>query len=77
MTKFNRNIVWNRSLDFSCSGMVCRADARKVTNHEFGHMEGLGHETPTVAVLRQDALSFYAVQADDRNGIIAIYGAYA
>jgi hypothetical protein len=77
VTKFNRNIIWNRTLNYSCSGTVCHGDARKVTNHEFGHMEGLDHEaSPTVAVMRQGALSFYAVQTDDRNGIIAIYGAY-
>ena len=77
VTKFNRNIIWNRSQDYSCSSTVCHGDARKVTNHEFGHMEGLDHEaSPTVSIMRQGALSFYAVQADDRNGIIAVYGAY-
>jgi hypothetical protein len=40
-------------------------------------MEGLGHESSSVtSVMRQGALTFYQVQTDDRNGIIAIYGAY-
>ena len=40
-------------------------------------MEGLAHRPSTVtSVMRQAALSFYQVQADDRQSIASIYGAY-
>jgi hypothetical protein len=75
--KLNREIIWNRSLNFSCTATVCHADARKVMNHEYGHMEGLAHRPSTVtSIMRQGALSYYQVQADDRSSIRAIYGAY-
>lgn len=75
--KLNRQIKWNRSLNFACTATVCNADARKVMNHEYGHMEGLAHRPSTVtAIMRQGALTFYQVQAEDRASIVSIYGAY-
>ena len=79
----NTQIEWNRDYNYDCRdipvspNVVCKADAVKVMHHEFGHAEGLAHEGSTVqAIMRQGALTFHLVQADDRNGIIHIYGAY-
>lgn len=84
VVKFNTLIVWNRSLNFDCypdsdppEFVECKADIRKVANHEQGHVEGLAHEgSPTVAVMRSGPLTYYHVQTDDSNGIVSIYGAY-
>lgn len=79
---FNSNVSWNRSLNFNVDTVaggehVYHADARKVANHEMGHVEGLGHEGgSTTAIMRQGAVSYYHVQANDKTGIIHIYGAY-
>lgn len=81
--RFNKLIFWNRSLNFSCYDIPyypykhCSADARKVANHEMGHAQGLAHEgSGTTAIMRQGPLTYFYVQADDRDGIIDIYGAY-
>jgi hypothetical protein len=79
--EFNSEIVWNRSLDFGLTypepgTTLYHADSRKVSNHEMGHAEGLGHTGIDPAIMRQGATTYYHVQANDRSGIIAIYGAY-
>lgn len=78
---FGSAINWNRSLDFGTTVVngetIYKADARKVANHEMGHCEALGHTgVSSNAVMKQGALSYYHVQANDESGIIAIYGAY-
>ena len=81
VVKLNSSILWNRSYNFDCipySPPVCNADARKVSMHEMGHAEGLGHQAPNgnVAVMKQGPLTYWWPRADDHNGIIYIYGAY-
>lgn len=80
---FNQEIVWKTTTGGNCydpPGSItfeCTQDARKVSNHEMGHAQGLAHEfAPTTAVMRQGFLSYHKLQTDDTNGLIAIYGAY-
>lgn len=79
---FNVNIAWNRNYDYSVvSGpggeLVYHADARKVANHEFGHVEGLGHtNSSSDAIMHSGPVDYYRVKDPDRSGVIAIYGAY-
>jgi hypothetical protein len=80
-TVFSTAIGWNRSLDFGTTVVngetIYKADARKVANHEMGHCEALGHTgVSSNAIMKQGGLSYYHVQANDKSGIIAIYGAY-
>ena len=77
----NRLIAWNHTYNFACwqpepGTTVCRADSRKVGTHELGHAEGLGHTGISPAVMRQGATTYWKAQANDKSGIIAIYGAY-
>jgi len=77
----NRQIAWNHTFNFTCyqpepGTTVCRADARKVSTHELGHAEGLGHTGISPAVMRQGAVTYWKPQTNDKSGIIAIYGAY-
>lgn len=81
VVKFNSDVIWNRSYNYACleNQAVCAADARKVSMHEMGHVEGLGHQHPdssTVAIMQQHARNYWWPRVDDHNGIIAIYGAY-
>jgi hypothetical protein len=81
--KFNTEIEWRRQLGAGCYVQgpyeieVCWADARKVANHEMGHVQGLAHEwSPVIAVMRTGGVDYYALQPDDVAGIQHIYGAY-
>jgi hypothetical protein len=70
---FSSAVTWNRSYAFDAT----HADARKVTNHENGHLEGLGHtSSSSPAIMHQGATDYYRVKDPDRSGIIDIYGAY-
>lgn len=73
---FNTEITWNNNLQFSAT----TADGRKVSTHECGHALGLGHTGHYPAVMRQGGtdpngkpITYYSVQADDRNGLQNIY----
>lgn len=83
--KLNTQIQWNTIYEYDCWSIPvspntqCEADAYKVMSHEFGHAEGLAHETiNTVAIMVQGepATQYHAVKQDDKDGIIHIYGAY-
>jgi hypothetical protein len=79
---FNSAILWNRSLDFHCYVDIfgvdhCYSDARKVSNHEMGHAEGLSHQPAGASsVMIQGPLTYYHVGAADVNNIQLIYGTY-
>lgn len=78
---FSSAMVWNRSLDFHVSNpepgtYLYYADARKVANHEMGHAEGLGHTGVSPAIMRTGPTTYYHLQTDDKNGVIAVYGSY-
>ncbi len=70
-TMFNSStwISWNNTLTFSAT----QADGRKVATHETGHFEGLGHTGHSPAVMRQGAVTYYALQSDDINGLESFY----
>lgn len=81
--RFNKLIVWKTTTGGYCYSIpvppnyACTQDARKVSNHEMGHAQGLAHEfDPTVAIMKQGFLSYYKLQTDDKKGLISIYGAY-
>ena len=83
VVKFNPTILWNDSYNYTFDPSDCipnNADIRKVSTHEFGHVEGLGHANPFDAtqysVMRQGAVTPWWARVDDHNGIIHIYGAY-
>lgn len=82
LIEFNTLVIWKTTIGGSCydppgSDWVCTQDARKTSNHEMGHAQGLAHEfSPTTAVMRQGFLSYFHVQDDDEDGIVEIYGAY-
>lgn len=73
-TIFNsaNEIAWNNSLVFSAT----QADGRKVATHETGHFQGLGHTGHSPAVMRQGAVTYYALQPDDINGLESFYTGY-
>jgi hypothetical protein len=69
---FRTTVTWNHSFTYGTNV----ADSRKVSMHEMGHVEALGHTGINPAVMRQGALSYWQPQYNDRIGIVAIYGAY-
>jgi len=71
-------LEWRKTDANLSVNLDAHADARIVANHEMGHVEGLDHVIPASpsAIMKQGALTFWHIQNDDRNGIIAIYGAY-
>lgn len=69
VTNVATGITWNHSL--TCAGTNC--DDRAVLSHEFGHEEGLGHTGITQSVMGG---VHYNPQANDKAGIVSIYGAY-
>jgi hypothetical protein len=70
---FNPQKCWNTDLDFG-TGV---ADIRKVSRHELGHAEGLGHAGDTErSIMRQGATDFFGIQQNDQDGIVSLYGAY-
>jgi len=81
--RFNTQVEWDTNYDYTCrfvagGNEVCKADASKVLRHEFGHAEGLAHIGTAVGVMIQGdpGPNYHSLQADDKNGIIHIYGAY-
>lgn len=86
--EFNTQIEWNFNYDYTCrfvagGNEVCKADAHKVVRHEFGHSQGLAHVNPVsvsgvlaIMVQHDPITNYHSLQADDRSGIISIYGAY-
>lgn len=73
---FNTAISWN-----SYRGALrTPEDIRRVAQHEFGHAIGLHHPdqaTPVqnvVAIMNATVSNIDALQTDDRNGAIALYG---
>ena len=80
--RFNTMILWKTTLNGYCydipvwPNVQCTQDARKVSNHEMGHAQGLAYEKDITAVMVQGFVSWYHVKNDDKNGIIHIYGAY-
>jgi hypothetical protein len=78
---FNHGVSWNHSYDFSVTGPdpdspIYHAHSRKVAVHELGHAEGMGHTGHSPAIMRNGPTTYWTVQADDRAGIIDVYGAY-
>jgi Matrixin len=55
-------------------------DMRRVAMHEFGHVLGLNHPDTAgqavTAVMNSTASSIDGIQADDSNGVRALYGPY-
>lgn len=83
LIEFNTLVIWRTIVSGYCNdppGPIewqCRQDARKTSNHEMGHVQGLTHESsPTIAIMRSGFLSYFHVQDDDEDGIVDIYGAY-
>ncbi len=68
--KMSTLVTWNHSL--SCPDAT-HCDDRAAMSHEMGHAEGLGHTGFTQSVMGG---LFYNPQTNDRQGIVAIYGAY-
>ncbi|MEO6890871.1 MAG: matrixin family metalloprotease [Ktedonobacteraceae bacterium] len=66
---FSSRITWNNNLQFSGT----TADGRKVSTHETGHVLGLGHTGHSPAIMRQGAVTYFSVQADDLSGLKSIY----
>ncbi len=83
--KLNTQVEWNTDYNYACRSIpaapntVCKADAYKVMHHEFGHAEGLAHEAASVTAIMVQSepdAQFHTLRADDKNGIIHIYGAW-
>ena len=49
-------------------------DFRRVAVHEIGHLLGLGHEQVEVAIMAPKVSSLTVPQADDLEGVAALYG---
>ena len=68
---FNENLSWGVHDNPTMSPF----DFRRVAVHELGHALGLGHETTNLAIMQPIySLTTIVPQADDMNGVIAIYG---
>lgn len=68
---YGADVLVNTLINWNCHG-----DARKVTTHELGHAEGLGHTGISPAVMRSGATTYWKPQANDELGLQKIYGAY-
>lgn len=67
---FRSNVTWNQA----CSFDVNIADSRKVTMHETGHVNALGHTGIAGQVMMQGAVCVWTFQWNDQQGLNAIYG---
>lgn len=70
---FNSNYPW----DVYTGSPQQRIDFRRVAMHELGHAIGLDHSSAAAAIMAPNYGSLHTVQADDINGVNAIYGASA
>ena len=69
---FNSNKSWNITGVSSGAG----SDFRRVAVHELGHSLGLDHTTISPAIMRPNIGSVQVPQADDLNGVEAVYGEF-
>jgi hypothetical protein len=80
---FDRSRSWNsyRGNLRRASGGGTLYDLRRVALHEFGHVLGLDHPDEhgqsVTAVMNSRVSNVDALQTDDTNGVVAIYGAPA
>lgn len=71
-----RDVTWDDGPGAPIPGAV---DVQAVVTHEYGHALGLGHSTVSGATMGPaisgDGTSVRSIEADDRAGVQAIYGA--
>ena len=66
---FNTAFTWDVH-----NGSGSNIDFRRVAVHELGHALGLGHDETFPAIMSASIASVETPQADDINGLIALYG---